>query len=97
MADNISDEALKAALKQRRKYIEANLECAFSSLVCVTVLPMQPLVPLCLNECVNCSNLTMKACRKLLEEDLGLPEKSLAQRKDFIKKYVDKVLSNFAL
>ena len=33
----------------------------------------------------------MKACRKLLEEDLGLPEKSLADRKDFIQKYVDKV------
>ena len=33
----------------------------------------------------------MKACRKLLEEDLGLPEKSLADRKEFIQKYVDKV------
>ena len=39
----------------------------------------------------RCSNLTMKACRKLLEEDLGLPAKSLADRKDFIQKYVDKV------
>ena len=36
----------------------------------------------------------MKACRKLLEEDLGLPEKSLAPRKDFIQKYVDKVILN---
>ena len=34
----------------------------------------------------------MKACRKLLEEDLGLPEKSLADRKEFIQKYVDKVI-----
>ena len=33
----------------------------------------------------------MKSCRKLLEEDLGLPEKSLADRKEFIQKYVDKV------
>lgn len=33
----------------------------------------------------------MKACRKLLEEDLGLPAKSLADRKDFVQKYVDKV------
>jgi len=41
----------------------------------------------------RCSNLTMKACRKLLEEDLGLPAKSLADRKDFIQKYVDKVES----
>jgi len=35
----------------------------------------------------------MKACRKLLEEDLGLPVKSLADRKEFIQKYVDKVES----
>ena len=33
----------------------------------------------------------MRACRKLLEEDLGLPEKSLADRKEFIQRYVDKV------
>lgn len=32
----------------------------------------------------------MKACRKLLEEDLGLPEKSLADQKEFIQLYVDK-------
>ena len=34
----------------------------------------------------------MKACRKLLEEDLGLPEKSLADRKEFIQRFVDKVI-----
>lgn len=39
-----------------------------------------------------CSNLTMKACRKLLEEDLCLPERSLADRKEFIQRYVDKVI-----
>lgn len=36
----------------------------------------------------------MKVCRKLLEEDLGLPEKSLADRKEFIQRYVDKVVSD---
>ncbi|KAL3139488.1 hypothetical protein ABBQ38_003812 [Trebouxia sp. C0009 RCD-2024] len=43
-----------------------------------------------------CSNLTMKACRKLLEEDLGLPEKSLADRKEFIQRYVDKIIAHKA-
>lgn len=39
----------------------------------------------------DCSTLTMKACRKLLEEDMGLPEKSLAAHKEWIQRYVDKV------
>jgi hypothetical protein len=30
MSGSVSDAALKDALKQRRKYIEANLECVFS-------------------------------------------------------------------
>ena len=33
----------------------------------------------------------MKACRKMLEEDLGLPEKSLALHKEVIQRFVDKV------
>ncbi|KAL0040660.1 hypothetical protein WJX79_000885 [Trebouxia sp. C0005] len=67
MSGSVSDEALKDALKQRRKYIETNLD-----------------------------NLTMKTCRKLLEEDLGLPAKSLAGRKEFIQKYVDKIIAHQA-
>ena len=35
----------------------------------------------------------MKACRKFLEQDLGLPEKSLADRKELIRLYVDKASS----
>ena len=38
-----------------------------------------------------CSNLTMKACRKLLEEDHGLPDRALTDRKELIQNYVDKV------
>lgn len=40
----------------------------------------------------NLDNLTMKACRKLLEEDLGMPDKALADRKAFIQKYIDKII-----
>ena len=45
--------------------------------------------------CGYCSTLTMKACRKLLEGDLGLPERSLADRKAFIQQYVDKARLHF--
>lgn len=88
----VSDDALKNALEQRRKHIETNLECVLAPAWSISdsdrtfVLSDRP---------VNvgfCSNLTMKACRKLLEEDLGLPEKSLAGRKEFIQRYVDKVI-----
>lgn len=87
MAD-VSDDTLKDALRQRRKHIETNLECVVRPRL-QTVAAHSFILPS--NGMCICSNLTMKACRKLLEGDLGLPEKSLADRKEFIQRYVDKV------
>ena len=33
----------------------------------------------------------MNQCRKLLEEDMGLPEKSLKSEKEYVKELIDKV------
>ena len=38
-----------------------------------------------------CSTLTMKQFRALLEEDMGLPEKSLRENKEAIEEMVDQV------
>lgn len=96
MSDSVSDDALRESLRNRRKYIQQNLECVTSILrkfLIFTPMFAHIHVTICyrLKPVCECSNLTMKACRKLLEEDLGLPEKSLANRKEFIQKYIDKV------
>lgn len=96
MSDSVSDDALRESLRNRRKYIQQNLECVTSilrKLLIYTPMFAYIHVTICyrLKPVCECSNLTMKACRKLLEEDLGLPEKSLANRKEFIQKYIDKV------
>ncbi|KAK9824694.1 hypothetical protein WJX72_012449 [[Myrmecia] bisecta] len=44
----------------------------------------------------NLDSLNMKACRKLLEEDLGLPDKALAGHKGLISELVDKVVARHA-
>ena len=36
----------------------------------------------------------MKQCRKLLEEDMGLPEKTLDSDKTYVKELVEKVDHN---
>ena len=87
---DVADDALKDALRQRRKYIETNLECVPQATPHFAKSKMLVCIVGCITLCLR-STLTMKACRKLLEEDLGLPEKSLAAHKDFIQQYVDKV------
>lgn len=38
-----------------------------------------------------CRTLSLKQCRKLLEEDLGLPEKGLNAFKELVQELVEKV------
>ncbi|KAK9916617.1 hypothetical protein WJX75_004933 [Coccomyxa subellipsoidea] len=44
----------------------------------------------------NKETITMNQCRKMLEEDMGLPEKSLKGEKEYVKELIDKVFTSNA-
>ena len=83
---DINDADLQRALKKRRSYIKANLECVAKLLHLVYCIERYSV-----HESTMCRTLTMKTCRKMLEEDMGLPATSLATHKDVIRQFVDKV------